>query len=235
MMTALTTTVALLAGLLAGTATRPLLFAWTVPTGAPLRHSCPACDTPARAAVWLLAPPRGRCAACRTPWSADHGLPEAMTALVFALIAASGLRGWIAAAHYWAAACGMALILIDAKVNRLPNVLTIPAFAGVIVLLGGAAANGEHGSILRSLAAAAALGAAFFLMTFGGIGLGDVKLAPTLGALLGWHSWAGVFLGTFAMFALAAAANLVRGRVRGRIAFGPYMIIGALGISICVS
>ncbi|MER7688139.1 prepilin peptidase [Streptomyces sp. NPDC097610] len=158
-----------------------------------------------------------------------------MTALAFALIAASGLTGWIAAAHYWTAACGMALILIDAKVNRLPNVLTIPAFAGVIVLLVGAAANGEHGSILRSLAAAAALGATFFLMTFGGIGLGDVKLAPTLGALLGWHSWASVFLGTFAMFALAAAANLARGRVRGRVAFGPYMIIGALGISICVS
>ncbi|MGW1496158.1 prepilin peptidase [Streptomyces sp. NPDC002402] len=234
-MTVLTSAVALLAGLLAGTAARPLLFAWTVPPSAPLRRSCPTCDAPARAAVRLLAPPRGRCAACRTPWSTDRGLPEAMTALAFALIAASGLTGWIAAAHYWVTACGTALVLIDAKVNRLPNVLTLPAFAGVIVLLGGAAANGEQGSLLRSLAAAAALGAVFFLMTFGGIGLGDVKLAPTLGALLGWHSWAGVFLGTFAMFTLGATVNLLRGRVRGRVAFGPYMIIGALCISVCVS
>ncbi|MFJ8752200.1 prepilin peptidase [Streptomyces sp. NPDC102441] len=233
-MTALTTTVALLAGLIAGTAVRPLLFAWTVPVGAPLRHSCPTCDVPLRAAVRLLAPPRDRCAACLTPWSADRGLPEAMTALAFALIAVSGLTGWTAAAHYWVAACGTALALIDAKVNRLPNVITLPAFAGVIVLLGGAAASGEQGSLLRALAAAAALGVLFFLMTFGGIGLGDVKLAPTLGALLGWHSWAGVFLGTFAMFALGAVVNLARGRVRGRVAFGPYMIIGALGASICV-
>ncbi|GAA1237577.1 A24 family peptidase [Streptomyces rhizosphaericus] len=234
-MTALTTTVALLAGLLAGTAVRPLLFAWTVPVGAPLRRSCPTCDAPARVAVRLLAPPRGRCAACRNPWSTDRGLPEAMTALAFAFIAARGLTGWTAAAHYWVAACGTALALIDAKVNRLPNVLTVPAFVGVIVLLGGAAANGEQGSLLRSLAAAAALGTAFFLLTFGGVGLGDVKLAPTLGALLGWHSWVGVFLGTFAMFALGAAVNFLLGRVRGRVAFGPYMIIGALGMSACFS
>ncbi|MET7606233.1 A24 family peptidase [Streptomyces avermitilis] len=234
-MTALTTTVALLAGLLAGAAARPVLFAWSVPAGTPLRRSCPTCDAPGRAALRLLARPRGRCAACRTPWSTDCGIPEAMTALAFALIAARGLTGWIATAHYWVAACGTALVLIDVKVNRLPNVLTLPMFAGVIVLLVGAAANGEQGSLLRSLAAAAALGAVFFLMTFGGIGLGDVKLAPTLGALLGWHSWVGVFLGTFAMFALAAAANLLRGRVRGRVAFGPYMIIGALSISVCLS
>ncbi|MCX4682220.1 A24 family peptidase [Streptomyces sp. NBC_01433] len=234
-MTALTTTVALLAGLIAGTAARPLLFVWTVPAHTPLRRSCPACDAPLRAAVPLLSPPRGRCSACRTPWSADRGLPEAVTAFAFALIAASGMTGWTAAAHYWVAACGTALALIDAKVHRLPNVITLPAFAGVIVLLGGAAASGEQGSLLRSLAAAAALGAVFFLMTFGGIGLGDVKLAPALGALLGWHSWSIVFLGTFAMFALGAVVNLVRGRMRGRVAFGPYMIIGALGVSVLAS
>ncbi|MER5988679.1 A24 family peptidase [Streptomyces sp. NPDC001787] len=235
MMLALTTTVALLVGLVAGTATRLLLFAWTVPSNAPLRHSCPACDAPVRKAVRLLALPRGRCAVCRTSWSTDCGLPEGMTALAFALIAASGLTGWIAAAHYWVATCGTALILIDAKVHRLPNVLTIPAFAGTTTLLAAASAAGEHGSLSRSLAAAAALGTAFALMTFGGMGLGDVKLAPTLGALLGWHSWTSVFQGTFTMFAVGAAVNLIQGRTRGRIAFGPYMIIGALGVSLCLS
>ncbi|MYR60022.1 hypothetical protein GTY54_28590 [Streptomyces sp. SID625] len=44
-----------------------------------------------------------------------------------------------------------------------------------------------------------------------------------------------MLFGTFAMFALGAAVNLLQGRTRGRIAFGPYMIIGALGVSICVS
>ncbi|MFZ3491892.1 prepilin peptidase [Streptomyces sp. 5.8] len=155
-----------------------------------------------------------------------------MTALAFALIAASGLTGWVAAAHYWIAACGTALVVIDARVHRLPNVLTLPAFAGVSVLLAGAAVNGEQGSLLRSIAAAGVLGAVFLLMTFGGVGLGDVKLAPTLGALLGWHSWTSLFLGTFAMFTLSAMVNLLRGRLRGRVAFGPYMIIGTLGVSV---
>ncbi|WP_100112473.1 A24 family peptidase [Streptomyces alboflavus] len=158
-----------------------------------------------------------------------------MTAIMFALIAASGLTGWLAAAHYWVAATGTALILIDAQVHRLPNVLTLPAFIGTTVLLAGAALNGEHGSLPRALAAAAVLTSTFLLLTFGGVGLGDVKLAPTLGALLGWHSWAAAALGTLAMFVLAAAVNLLQGRTRGRIAFGPYMILGALGLSICVS
>ncbi|MBM7173951.1 hypothetical protein JQK87_37465 [Streptomyces sp. G44] len=61
-----------------------------------------------------------------------------------------------------------------------------------------------------------------------------MKLAPTLGALLGWHSWAAA-LGTLAMFVLAAAVNLLQGRTRRRIAFGPYMILGAPGLSVCLS
>ncbi|UYQ60029.1 A24 family peptidase [Streptomyces peucetius] len=158
-----------------------------------------------------------------------------MTALAFAVIAASGQTGWLAAAHYWIAACGTALALIDAKVHRLPNVLTLPAFVGTIGLLAGATVNGEQGSLTRSLAAAASLGAGFLLMTFGGIGLGDVKLAPTLGALLGWNSWTALFLGTLAMFLLAAAVNLLQRRFRGRVPFGPYMITGALGVSLWLS
>ncbi|MFJ6438770.1 prepilin peptidase [Streptomyces sp. NPDC091416] len=234
MITVLTITVALPTGALAGTATRPLLFTRTVPAGSPLRNGC-SCGAPTRAAVRLLAPPRGRCAACRTPTYPARGLPEVMTALAFALVAATGLTGWLAAAHYWVAACGTALILVDAKVHRLPNVLTLPALAGTVALLGAAATAGEHGSLPRALAAAVVLGAVFALMAFGGVGLGDVKLAPTLGALLGWHSWTTVFTGTFAMFALGAAVNLLQGRTRGRVAFGPYMIIGALGVSLCVS
>ena len=235
MLTVLTTAVAMLAGLLTGTATRPLLFTWTVPAGTPLRHSCPTCAAPARVAVRQFTPPRGLCAACRTPWCIDRGLPEAIAAVGFAAIAASGMTGWIAAAHYWVAACGTALVLIDVKVSRLPNILALPAFAGAVVLLGGAAASKEQGSLLRALAAAAALGSIFFLMTFGGVGFGDVKLAPTLGALLGWHSWANVFVGVFVMFALAATTNAIQRRTRGRAPFGPYVIIGALCASLALS
>ncbi|MCX4826005.1 hypothetical protein OG883_40735 [Streptomyces sp. NBC_01142] len=53
------------------------------------------------------------------------------------------------------------------------------------------------------------------------MGLGDVKLAPAIGALLGWSSWTNVWWGT--------AAGRDR---RSQIAFGPFMAIGALAVSL---
>jgi hypothetical protein len=64
----------------------------------------------------------------------------------------------------------------------------------------------------------------------GGIGAGDVKLAASLGSALGW---AAVLDGELAGFLLAAACStglLIWGQVarKQQIAFGPFMITGAL-------
>jgi leader peptidase (prepilin peptidase) / N-methyltransferase len=64
------------------------------------------------------------------------------------------------------------------------------------------------------------------------MGLGDVKLAGPLGALLGWLSWSALALGAFLGFALAAVTGLalIAARRAGRksaLPFGPFMLAGA--------
>jgi leader peptidase (prepilin peptidase)/N-methyltransferase len=86
------------------------------------------------------------------------------------------------------------------------------------------------------LAAVVAGGAALLLALLaprGGLGLGDVKLLGVLGLFLGWLGWGvlvvGVALG-FAIGALAAVALLAsrRAGLRDHLAFGPWLIAGAL-------
>jgi leader peptidase (prepilin peptidase) / N-methyltransferase len=233
--------VAFVSGLLVGAAMRPMVFARSVPRGEPLRTACPACGSvllPAAGGTLQLV--RGRCAECRERIPPSLGVSELLTAVVFAGIAASGMPGWTAAAHYWLAACGAALVMVDIAVHRLPDALTLPASAGTLALLAGAALSGEPGSLTRSLAAAAALGGVYLLLVAGGMGMGDVKLAPAVGALLGWHSWSAVILGTFAGFALAAVFSVVLLATRmatrkDHVAFGPFVLGGALVVSALLS
>ncbi|MFE3558700.1 prepilin peptidase [Streptomyces sp. NPDC059193] len=160
--------------------------------------------------------------------------------MVFAAIAIAGATGWFAAAQYWLAACGIALALVDLAVQRLPDVLTLPACAGTLLLLTGAALVGEPGSLGRAAAAAAAVTAIFIILAVvANLGLGDVKLAPATGALLGWHSWTSLWWGTVAGFLIGAVYAMVllaAGRDRrAHVAFGPFMIIGALTVSAATS
>lgn len=66
----------------------------------------------------------------------------------------------------------------------------------------------------------------------GGIGGGDVYLAPLLGLMLGFKSYDAVIGGTFVGFvlgALFAITLLAKGKGRKhRFAFGPFLVIGAI-------
>ncbi|MEV0324197.1 prepilin peptidase [Streptomyces sp. NPDC050658] len=158
------------------------------------------------------------------------------TALVCAaLAAATGPRPeigvWLLLAPF-----GVLLTVVDFTVHRLPDVLTLPLAAAALALLGGAALLPEHGgSWLHALYGALALGGGYFvlfLISPNGMGFGDVKLALSLGAVLGWYGWGVLLLGTFAGFVLASlyGGALVVARRAGRktaIPFGPFLVGGA--------
>ncbi|MGJ5833585.1 prepilin peptidase [Streptomyces ossamyceticus] len=159
-----------------------------------------------------------------------------LTALVCATLAlATGVRPELAV---WLllAPLGVLLVLIDLKVQRLPDPLTLPFAALALLLLGGAALAPEHAGEWRTAAwGALTLGGAYFLLFLIrplALGFGDVKLAVGLGAVLGWYGWGALYVGTFAgalVGSVWTVVHAVRGRAARRqlVALGPFMIAGA--------
>ncbi|SEP70304.1 prepilin peptidase [Microlunatus flavus] len=130
------------------------------------------------------------------------------------------------------------LTVIDLEVHRLPDVLTLPAYPVVALLLTwAAAATGRWDALAVAAACSGGAVVVFALLVIfspgrGGLGEGDVKLAGVLGALLGWFSWRTAAYGLVAGFlvgGLVAVVLLVARRASRRtaIAFGPAMVAGA--------
>ncbi|WP_239488277.1 prepilin peptidase, partial [Streptomyces durocortorensis] len=153
-----------------------------------------------------------------------------------ALAAATGARpeliGWLALAPV-----AVLLAVVDRRVHRLPDPLTLPLAAAAVLLLGGAALlPGHAGSWTSGLLGGLVLGGFYFLLFLinpNGMGFGDVKLALALGVALGWYGWTVLFLGAFAGFLFGAAYGLAlvllrRAGRRTGIPFGPFMIGGTL-------
>ncbi|MER7498438.1 A24 family peptidase [Streptomyces pharetrae] len=180
-----------------------------------------------------------RCGACdgnRSYGPSALALASVTALLCAALAVATGPRPELAV---WllVAPVGVLLGVVDLRVRRLPDVLTLPLAGAVPGLLGLAAlAPGHVGSWTTALLGSLALGGGYlllFLINPSGMGFGDVKLALGMGAALGWYGWPAVLLGTFAAFVLGAlyggALVVVRRAGRGTaIAFGPFLLVGTL-------
>lgn len=138
-----------------------------------------------------------------------------------------------------AAMTGTMSMLVDARTHRLPNALTLAMAGGVAVgLVCASLAGGAPG--VSAVLAPAALGALIWTLPLGlghlaraGVGLGDVKLAPVLGALTGLLGGQAAAAGLIIGFVSAGAAALVavarrRADLRTRMPMGPWLIGGAL-------
>jgi leader peptidase (prepilin peptidase) / N-methyltransferase len=254
--------VAALWGAAAGLLLPRAAYRFSVAPEEPWRDACPAghrLTGPARG--WLGST---RCAVCAVsvpslPGGAATELPEgaapaapppagrhryapgvlAPVVTVLACVALAAATGTRPEAAVWLllAPAAVLLAVIDRRVHRLPDRLTLPLAGAAAVLLGGAALLPEHGgSWISALLGGAALGGFYFLLFLinpTGMGFGDVKLALALGVALGWYGWAVLCAGGFAGFLFGAlyGAGLMLLRRAGRttgIPFGPFMIAGAL-------
>lgn len=151
----------------------------------------------------------------------------------------------VAVVHAMTTVVLVVLAAIDLDVFRLPDMITGPLAVGLVAaLLAASLVGGDVGPWVRALLAGLALGAFYLALVLvgggSGMGLGDAKLAPSLGMLLGFQSWAHVLLGTMVSVLLAgvAALYLVLFRGAGRtshLAFGPYLVAGTVLVVIAPS
>jgi leader peptidase (prepilin peptidase)/N-methyltransferase len=172
---------------------------------------------------------RGRCRRCGTRIGWRYPAVELATAL---LVAASFLRfGFTGEAVVAAFFCAVLVVLsaIDAERRILPDVIVLPSW-GIVL----AAHVALHPS--RSVEwIAASLGASLFLFLAlvaypRGMGMGDVKLALLLGAMLGKAVVMGLMVGMLAALAYSTVLFARHGLAARKMAipFGPFLAFGAV-------
>lgn len=170
---------------------------------------------------------RGRCRSCRAPISPMYPLVEAGTAgLIVACVTVFGVTAYAALA---AGFCSVLVVLsvIDVRHRIVPNRIVLPASAATVLL---------HTVLDPSVAwVLGALGAAGFLLLAAlahpkGLGMGDVKLALLLGAMLGETVSVALLIGFLASLvpALVLVARYGRAARKLAVPLVPFLSLGAV-------
>jgi leader peptidase (prepilin peptidase) / N-methyltransferase len=226
---------AFLGGLLAGSFVT--VVAHRVPQGESIvgpRSRCPACGVQIAAydnvpvVSWALLRGRARC--CDAPIAPRYPLTELSLGVLYA---ATVLVLWD---EPWEVALGLvfvtmlaAITLTDLERRIIPNkILIVGAVLAVAIV-----AVGDAGALPVRAVAAAAAGGLLFATALAyprGMGLGDVKLAATMGLFLGRNVAPAIFVALLAGALVGLAMIAVEGAsARKRaIPFGPFLALGGV-------
>ncbi len=202
---------------------------------------CPQCETPISprdnvpVLSWLFL--SGKCRHCKNPIPVRYPLVEAGCGVLFLAVAARFGASWELPAYLVLTAALLAISIIDLEHFIVPDRITAPLTVSALALLGVAAvAEGNGWRFGRTLLGGVAYFAFLLLLNIlypKGMGMGDVKLAFSLGLYLGWLGWGQVFLGGFLAFLLGAVVGvtLIATKVKSRkdvVPFGPFLALGAM-------
>jgi leader peptidase (prepilin peptidase) / N-methyltransferase len=239
---------AIVLGLLFGSFANVPIHRW--PQGGtvtePKRSSCPGCGEPIRALdnvpvlSWVLL--EGRCRRCEAPISVRYPLIEALMGALFGTVAwVWGTDPLLPALLVFTWSLVVATV-IDLEHRIIPNRLTLRLpFVLLPLVFGAAVFDAAWTDLRRGLIAAVAVPGVMFLMSEGyrllrgraGIGMGDIKLAISLGLSVGYLG--AIELVVFAYGTIISAVVIAlglmlvgRAKLASRIPFGPYLAIGAM-------
>jgi len=170
---------------------------------------------------------RGRCRSCGKGISLLYPAVELATAgLVAACFVVFGLSGEAVVSAFFCAVL-VAITATDITHRIVPNRIVLPAAAVVLVAQTALSPSPEW--------ALGAVGAAGFLLVAAlaypaGMGMGDVKLALLLGAMLGRLVGVGLMLGMFAALVPSAVLFARHGAAARKmgIPFAPFLAFGAV-------
>lgn len=179
---------------------------------------------------WLVQ--RGRCRVCRapigcTPLMLEIGCGAISVAVVHRFgVAGEGIAVWVGAMAL------VALSIIDVRTHRLPREISYLTFVLVVASFVFESRRVNDGArLVDALLGAAVFTAALAVVRVasrGGLGDGDVRLAPLLGVLLGWWGVSLVPVAIVAASTVGALVGLV-GMACGRLdrrtplPFGPFL------------
>jgi leader peptidase (prepilin peptidase)/N-methyltransferase len=186
----------------------------------------------------------------------DRSLPPMPEKVPYAEIAAAPRLGWwtaawsalfgaaFGAALGWTGALlylvplvpiGVALIIVDWRTTRLPTKVIYPTYLLMAVLIPAAAlVDGDLDSLYRAGWGWLIIGAWFWIFwwLFNAWGFGDVRLSRVLGPALGYLGWYEMLMGLALIVVVVGGLGgliviAVRRNARGRVPYGPFMLIGA--------
>jgi leader peptidase (prepilin peptidase)/N-methyltransferase len=198
------------------------------------RSRCPGCETQIAAydnvpiASWLALRGRSRC--CAEPISSRYPLTEATLAVLFAAVALrfEGDWGELALGLVFVSML-LAITLTDLERRIIPNrILVVATLAGLAIVIAT-----DPASLPERVAAGAGAGGIFFLAALaypGGMGLGDVKLAASMGVFLGVEVVPALLVALLAgaVVGLALIARHGAAARKQAIPFGPFLALGGV-------
>jgi leader peptidase (prepilin peptidase)/N-methyltransferase len=195
------------------------------------RSACPGCGSPIawydNVPVLSYALLRGRCRSCSAPIGLRYPIVELVTGLLVALcVLVFGLTAHAAVAAGFCVVL-VAISAIDMEHRIIPNRIVVPA-AGIALVAQTALEPSPEWAL-------AGFGAALFLFAAAlaypaGMGMGDVKLALLLGAVLGRHVAVGMMVGMVAALLPSIVLFARHGAAARKMAipFGPFLAFGAV-------
>jgi len=226
---------AFLGGLLLGSFTT--VVAHRVPRGESIvgpRSRCPACGVQIAAYdnvpvfSWLMLRGRARC--CGAAISPRYPLTELTLGLLYAatVLVLWGDPGEIALGLVFVTVL-LAVTLTDLERRIVPDKILV---AGAVLAV-AIAAVADPGSLPERALAAAAAGGLLFLVALAypqGMGLGDVKLAATMGLFLGRNVAPAIFVALLAGAAVGLAMIALEGAAARKraIPFAPFLAFGGV-------
>ncbi|CAB4363166.1 MAG: prepilin peptidase [Actinobacteria bacterium] len=184
---------------------------------------------------WLAL--RGKCRRCHTGIGIEPLVLEVSTSSLFGLMAWHFGWSWRLPAYCVLVAGLVALTWIDLRTKRLPREITYTTAAvGAPLLCVAAVVEHNPERIWMMLLGAAISFAAMgliYVLSRGGMGDGDVRLAPLLGGYLGFLNPGLAPIGLFFGFLTGAVVGVAmmavhRGTRRTAVPFGPFLALGTV-------
>lgn len=182
--------------------------------------------------VWRIGPREGR------RFRSRAGFAASIITLGLFVGMASVSDNWALVIAGWILISGLvSASWIDLLTHRLPRQVSYSVLgAGLPFLIMAAVLDDEPERIVwvfLGLLMATAIMAILYLIGRGALGAGDVRLAPTLGAFLGWYGPRAVFYGVFLGFVVATIVSILLLAARrlertDEIPMGPFLMVGTL-------